>query len=233
LILNLIDNELSTSKLNSGLAIGKQFEMVANALLNGYVLVTSGVEWRLFEIEFYYHSLIHQDPYVHCHPQQLSKGRWYFHKTSSYFKSGFFRGVDLTFGDEIANIHGGILIRGIVNPDAIQEYLYGPAKCVNYFNKNLNIGIEAVDDKIATDEECPQFFLREKKLREELVINGPRVGLKLRTGDDNEEFFRYSDYRYMIHLQLPHKGKKALIIPSLLKSGWTVDNIKRTFGVKI
>ena len=215
MILDLVNNELGSDKLTSVSNIPSQFDKVADAILNDFVLVSAGIEWRLFEIEFYYHSELHPDPFVHRHPQQLSTGKWYFHKTATYYKSGIFRGVDLTFGDEVEKTYGGILIRGLVNPANLKDYVYGPAKCVNYFFEKLNISVKETDDIYATQKECPELFLKEEKLKEELIIRCPRVGLKLRTGDDNEKFYRFSDYRYLIYPQLPHRGKNALIIPAL------------------
>jgi hypothetical protein len=230
MILHLLNDELIAGKLQSFTHIEKQFGKVANILLNEFILVVSGNPYRLFEIEFYYHSPVHPDPFVHRHPQQLTRGRWYFHKKGDIALSGIYRGVDLSFGDETTKIYGGILIRGIVNPENQKDYVYGPAKCVNHFRENLNVSPEEADDRIATEQLCPQLFLREAKLQKESVISGPRVGLTVRSGEKLSQKFRNKHYRYLTFPLLPHRGKKALIAPDLIKKGWSVDEIKRIFG---
>jgi hypothetical protein len=232
MILHLLNDELNVEKLRSCTHIQEQFEKVAHILLNEFILVISGKQYRLFEIEFYYHSPIHPDPFVHRHSQQLTRGRWYFHKKGFISLSGICRGVDLSFGDKTTKTYGGILIRGIVNPENQKDYVYGPAKCVNYFRKNLNIILEETDNRIATEKKCPQLFLREAKLPKESVMSGPRVGLTVRTGENLSHMFRYKHYRYLTFPRLPHRGKEVLIIPGLLVKGWTMDDINRTFGYR-
>jgi hypothetical protein len=48
-----------------------------------------------------------------------------------------------------------------------------------------------------------------------------------------EKFFRFSDYRCLIYPRLPHRGKNVLIIPALIKNGWTIDEIRKTFNMKV
>ena len=230
---NLIIKELDVKKLESSGQIQVQFEKVAGMLLNGFTLIVSGKPYRLFEIEFYYYSPIHPDPFVHRHPQQLTKGRWYLHKKAALYRTGIYRGVDLTFGDEYAQTYGGILVRGIVNPDDQKEYVYGPAKCVDFFREVMGISIEEVDDRAATEQECPQFYLERKKQSEEPVISGPRVGLTVRPAEHLSNMFRYAHYRYIIYPRLPHKGKEVLIAPGLLMKGWKKGDVNRMFGYKI
>jgi len=96
MIRDLIIKELNVKKLDSIPCIQAQFDKVAGMIMNGFILVVSGREYRLFEIEFYYSSAIHPDPFVHRHPQQLTRSRWYFHKKGAVFSPGLYRGVDLT-----------------------------------------------------------------------------------------------------------------------------------------
>jgi len=233
MIRDLIIKELDIKKLGSVRHIQVQFEKVAGMMINGFALVVSGKEYRLFEIEFYYHSAIHPDPFVHRHPQQLTKRRWYFHKKGAIFRPGIYRGVDLTFGDEDAKTYGGILIRGIVDPQNRKNYIYGPAKCVDHIRESFGQDIEKVDDKTAIKSECPHLYLEKKELSEEQVISGPRVGLPVRPAEHLSNMFRYAHYRYIIYPQLPHKGKKALIAPGLLMKGWEKEDVNRIFGYRI
>lgn len=233
MIRDLIIQELDVKKLDSVPHIQVQFDKVACMMMNGFVLVVSGKEYRLFEIEFYYHSAIHPDPFVHRHPQQLSKNRWYFHKKGAIFRPGIYRGVDLTFGDEDTKTYGGILIRGIVDLENKKDYVYGPAKCVDHFMESFGQDIEKVDDKTAIKSACQHLCLEKKELSEEQVISCPRVGLPVRPAEHLSNMFRYAHYRYIIYPQLPHKGKKALIAPGLLLKGWKKEDINGLFGYRI
>jgi hypothetical protein len=233
MIQELILEELDVENLDSPGNIQEQFEKVAGMLLNGFALIVSGTEYRLYEIEFYYYSDIHSDPFVHRHQQQLTKGRWYFHKKGALYRQGIYRGVDLTFGDEGAKSYGGILIRGIVDPDDQKAYVYGPAKCIDHFRELIDIPIEEADDRVATKQECPQLYLEEKEWPDEPVISGPRVGLTVRPAEHLSGMFRYAHYRYIIYPRLPHKGKEALIAPGLLMKGWKKEEINQLFGYRI
>jgi len=233
MIRDLIIKELDVKKLDSILHIQVQFDKVATMMMNGFVLVDSGKKYRLFEIEFYYYSAIHPDPFVHRHPQQLTRSRWYFHKKGAIFRPGIYRGVDLTFGDEDAKTYGGILIRGIVDLENRKDYVYGPAKCVDHFRESFGQDIEKVDDKPAIKSACLHLYLEKEELSEEQVISGPRVGLPVRPAEHLSNMFRYAHYRYIIYPQLPHKGKKALIAPGLLLKGWKKEDVNRIFGYRI
>ncbi|KPK86991.1 MAG: hypothetical protein AMS27_03615 [Bacteroides sp. SM23_62_1] len=233
MINDILIKELSVKKLDSARNIQTQFDKVAGKLLNGYELVVSRKAYRLFEIEFYYHSAIHPDPFVHKHLQQLTKGRWYFHKKGAIYRPGIYRGVDLTFGDEDSKNFGGILIRGIVNHEDLTDYVYGPAKCVDHFRELMSQSVEGTDDRAAMKEKCPQLYLAEHEWTEERVISGPRVGLKIRPDEPLSEMFRYVHYRYIIYPRLPHKGKEALIAPGLLMKGWKKEEVNRVFGYRI
>jgi len=90
------------------------FDRIAQALLNGASLVVGGLAHRLVEIEVYYRSPEHPDPFAHAQAIQHECGRWYFHKTGTGYRGGSYKGFDLTFGDGV--VHAGILIRGIELP---------------------------------------------------------------------------------------------------------------------
>jgi len=87
------------------------FEEKARELLDKKGIEVDGRVYEIYEIEFYFHSEDHPDPFVHCHADQLTDDCWYFHKQSHNYRGGTFKGLDLTFGGE-AN-YGGILIRFI------------------------------------------------------------------------------------------------------------------------
>src|SRR5262245_43010040 len=104
------------------------FTRIANRLLNGSRLIVGSVAHRIVEIEFYYHGDQHLDPFAHRDSLQLQLGRWYFHRTRGTYRSGTFKGLDLTFGDGKA--FGGVLIRSLETPDG--TLIDGPSLCVDH-----------------------------------------------------------------------------------------------------
>ncbi|GAB3585596.1 hypothetical protein [Hymenobacter daeguensis] len=80
------------------------FTEIAATLQHHLVVRTETKIFRITELEFYYHSRNHPDPYVHRDAEQLKPLHWYFNKATS---------LDLTFGDRDSNSFGGILLRGV------------------------------------------------------------------------------------------------------------------------
>jgi hypothetical protein len=72
------------------------FDEIAERLLNETRLVVAREPHRFIEIEFYYFDKDHPDPFTHRDPIQLECGRWYFHRTRGEYRSGSFKGLDLT-----------------------------------------------------------------------------------------------------------------------------------------
>src|SRR5260370_37571223 len=87
------------------------FPRLAEQLLDGSVLMVGNEPHRFVEIEFYYCGEGHGDPFTHRDPLQLESGRWYFHRTGGMYRSGSFKGLDLTFGS--GGAHGGVLLPGM------------------------------------------------------------------------------------------------------------------------
>ncbi len=80
---------------SSAIAAKESFYRVADHLFNQLLIQVNDSYYRIIDIEFYPHN----DAYTHGHPQELLKGKWYFHGS----------GIDLTIGD--GTHHSGILIR--------------------------------------------------------------------------------------------------------------------------
>jgi hypothetical protein len=101
------------------------FTEMAATLQHQLVVRTESKTFRITELEFYYHSRNHPDPYVHKGAEQLKHLHWYFNQATS---------LDLTFGDRDTNSYGGILLRGLqlLSTDPADEvtpaypYLMGP-----------------------------------------------------------------------------------------------------------
>jgi hypothetical protein len=137
--------------------IDVEFRRIANTLLLKKKLVVNEIKYRLTEIEFYYHSNIHPDPYTHKH--SLEAGKWRFHN----------QGLDISLkGNEG---YGGILIRGIETNGVKKTYINGPRRVIFEFTKYLNpvqklnniFGIEDAEPEEHEIFECFRHGLTEKK----------------------------------------------------------------------
>lgn len=118
----LIDNKQAKNR----------FSELANYLMKKCCLLVGTTTIELMEIEFYYKSNEHNDCNTHGDPNQLTSNGWYIHKWGTGYKSGNYKGLDITFGNGVD--YGGILIRGIKIKN---EYIAGPSKCVDKLMKLL------------------------------------------------------------------------------------------------
>lgn len=98
-----IDQLREHLQLNLDSDFCKEFELLADALLNGFVVVKGNKRYRILEIEFY-HSQIESPLTVEkvTYPRVAAAGRWFFHSS----------GVDICFASG-PGCYGGILIRSI------------------------------------------------------------------------------------------------------------------------
>ncbi|BCS83550.1 hypothetical protein QLL95_gp0573 [Cotonvirus japonicus] len=201
---NLLIPELDYDSLDESC-----FVDLANTLLNKCHLNANGVKWRLTEIEFYLNGKIHVDPYVHCDPDQLLCYTFYFHKfKSGTYKSGTFKGMDITLGSEDDVTYFGILIRSICNIET-GEFIEGPCNSVN---KLLSAyGYNNISD--LTNYKSLDVFDNEKKfhlefnakLKPEKIFAGPRIGL-------SDKYMEWRDvpYRFVVMKNSIKKRKTTL-----------------------
>jgi hypothetical protein len=206
----------------------EDFDDLADQLMNKhYLAIYNDQEWiyyRICEIEFYLTTENHPDPYTHQDPQQLTCEEWYFHKAKvggENYKSGTFKGLDITFGE---NVYGGILIRSIKHiHDAIIE---GPCNIVNHILgiTNSTVIFDLVQ-KMSTLNVFTNNYLKiisTDELTNEEIYFSRRVGL-----NSVKDFgFCIAPYRFMIYPYLIKKyraGFKA----SLQNSGYSESEIKK------
>src|SRR4051794_40956116 len=152
------------------------FSGIAEVLLNGTRLVAGGVPNRLTEVEFYYHGPEHPDRFAHRDPVQVHTGRWYFHRTAGVYRSGSFKGVDLTFGT--AQAHAGILFRGLERPDG--TLIDGPSLLVDHLLDATGAAAVPALDKVigarlAWDPGNPLRLERATDLAQKPVLRSARV----------------------------------------------------------
>lgn len=101
-------------------------EKIAKILMQSYCLKVANQKFYFAEIEFYLHSDQHPDPYVHQNDKQLDFWKFYVHP-----KDGNYGGIDITIGDKLKNLYGGVLIRGVKSKNG--QFFSGP----NLFKKEI------------------------------------------------------------------------------------------------
>src|SRR5262245_4288513 len=157
------------------------FHDVATCLLGPCRLRAAGSVVRLVEIEFYYDSQEHPDPFTHRHAEQATSARWYFHRIGESYRGGSFKGIDLTFGNSSA--HGGILIRSLETPEG--RLVVGPSLCVDYLltatgSSSVAALASAIGGRPATDPVSPLQLIDGSYGQVEVTLfRSARVGLSL------------------------------------------------------
>lgn len=194
--------------------IEEKFNSIAKKIMNEYQLVIGHCNYRLTEIEFYYHSEIHKHSDENCHKddKQLNFNKWYFHGS----------GLDLAFGDKEKNIYFGILIRGIKNITAdTDHYVSGP----------LNV-VQEIFDQIGqiTSKETRFFIEKAETPFSETPVKSTRINLPKK----EDEYFN-SKYRYLTDINSKHKfAEKTKVANAMLDQGYTKTDINtKLFGYKI
>lgn len=201
-----------------------EFENVATDLLNNYAINANGVIFRLVELEFYLKSDDHPDPYVHCDPDQLSVGRWYFHKRGGSYKGGTFKGLDITFGD---GVFGGILIRAMMTDTG--QVIEGPCNCVNAILRVCGCeNIPALVDMFQPDYDvfnCNILRLHRGAPTDYTAWCSKRVGL------NPARNIQYADapYRYISIPRLIKKMRGDIVAGMITHHGLTETQAKEMF----
>jgi hypothetical protein len=215
------------------------FARIAHSMMNEHLLVVNtDYRYRICECEFYLNDVdaakVHPDTFAHGDEMQRLSGQWYFHRFGKTFKSGTYKGLDLTFGKGKQAV-GGILIRSIMSVGALngkhlppKDFVEGPCNSVTRIlkhNSPSDKDITEVKDFVvlpgfSTDALAPTSnLLSLKAIREhtdeelKLLSNdipttlyrGPRVGLTLKRFDEHKCRFWMSDYRFVTQ---PHLNKK-------------------------
>lgn len=231
--------------------IQAKLSKLSNYLLNHVKLVVkdNSSTYRLVEIELYLYTDSHADIFTHRHQDQKTPYRFYFHKMGHNYKSGTYKGLDITFGySEHTNMcYGGALIRSVENLND-HTIIQGPCLVVNELMKLLNyndIGSMVsylIDTNNQNDNlvlaKCyktnnnSKLYIEINNLDQREIYMGPRVGLTLkRIGKTNQtkrelmEQYLMAYYRY---LTIPKEIKKfrSGIILYLHKNNKIVEDIE-------
>src|SRR5438552_12754590 len=168
-------------QVTSAAAFGSWLADLAGRLLNGVELLVAGQPYRFAELEAYYYGEGHPDPFTHRDPLQYQNGRWYFHRTGGEYRSGSFKGVDLTFGDGKAMF--GVLVRTVVALDG--TVIDGPSLTVDHIlGLTGTPDVPTLDGRIAGrqvwDTSSPLAVRESSAPRGQAVYRTARVGLSLK-----------------------------------------------------
>lgn len=63
-------------------------DTIAPYLLHKVELIIAGRRHQLLEIEYYFTSKNHADPFTHCTKIQENNCEWYFHRTGDSYRGG-------------------------------------------------------------------------------------------------------------------------------------------------
>lgn len=209
--INLFPNDkLTKASIDYDAIDESTIQILAQALLTKYVIVVGTKEFRICEIEFYVRNENHNDEYTHGDAHQKTYGKWYFHRyPNGSYKSGTYKGVDLTLGN--ANTYFGILIRSMYDEET-DEMIEGPCKIVN---KILELNsVESGDVKGYMEgrlsplnaRSTKNFYIKRRNLESETIYKGPRIGLS-----DKYPEWKNVNYRFVIKKDYIKKDKKNLI----------------------
>lgn len=208
------------------------FTAIAMRLLGTCRLQVAGAPHRLVEIEFYFDSQQHPDPFTHRHPAQATSGRWYFHRIGASYRGGSFKGLDLTLGDGVA--HGGVLIRSLETPS--RRVVVGPSLCVDYLlelthSPTVAALASAQADRPALDPKAPLSLDDSAENEAALTLfRTARVGLSLKRHRDAIAVDRLARrYRFLTEPRRVTKGR-AELIAALLADGYSPEEIRELTG---
>jgi len=210
-----------------------QFDRIADQLLNHSVFFISNIPHRLTEIEFYCNGHKHPDEFAHGSDLQKTRGKWYFHTVGGTYKSGTYKGLDLTFGDD--NFYGGILLRAlqpiggkiVEGPSLLVDHVLSTTSSakIEQLVPTFDLSAENIGQ---ADKKHPMFIgVFDGELpymgKKDIVKSG-RVGLTLKRFKEGKEAYIGKHYRYMIDANAIKKGKHLTIV-ALHKQGKTAAEI--------
>jgi hypothetical protein len=209
------------------------FDDIASWLLRGSRVLVAGEPHRFTEVEFYYYGGSHHDAFTHRDPIQKECGRWYFHRTRGVYRSGSFKGFDLTFGGPDA--FGGVLIRGLEADDG--TLIDGPSLCVDHLLARTKASDVAVLDGMIAGRKAweagnPMVLHWLPDLEDRPIYSMARVGITLkRYRPGNTEATRYvmRPYRYLSEPRRIAKGK-VLMVCGLHARGTSAEEVCKITG---
>jgi len=214
-------------------AFATAFLHVADQLMNNYVIAVGGNMFRLAEVEFYLCYPLHPDIFTHQDELQRSCACWYFHRQSGgSYKSGSYKGLDITFGPNDA--FGGILIRAIEDLTS-GDYVDGPCLVVNKLLERAGAG-DSIESLVKMSrfslnvaENGNILSLAKSPMPALTVYASSRVGLTLKKLDGDRAAFICRPYRFVTRPLNVSKGRPNLIM-RLYMDGKSNEEIMKITG---
>jgi hypothetical protein len=189
------------------------------------------------EIEWYFSSPQHPDPYPHRHPEQRRQHGWYFHRQGPSFRGGTYKGVDFTVGGSEEVECNSFLIRCLELDSG--ELIEGPSRCVDYILQELECTTVAeLSEKVnrvdAFDEQNPLRLVPRDKPLDEPILATARVGLSLKRAEQHAEMPRFfgSLYRFITLPDRLSKGRLQTIL-ALHQLGCSETEIRQRSGATL
>jgi hypothetical protein len=218
-----VTTSLSSLLAADGVAV---FAEIADQLLCQAELVIAGEPHRLREIEFYYTSSEHPDPYTHQHVEQQQADAWYLHRSGKGFRSGSFKGIDIAVGSD--GSCGGILIRSVETSSG--DLINGPSLCVDHILRltsqtdpsSLHQRLQG--HNVWTTDSV--LFLRRADRNLGRVSASARVGLA--PPSDSLDFM-FRPYRFLRDARSISKGRVCFAV-EWLRQGVSVSEIVMASG---
>ncbi len=208
------------------------FRALGTRLLNDFDFLIGGLAHRIVELEFYYHTAGHLDPFSHRNPLQQRAGFWCFHRSGAQYRGGSFKGLDISCGS--GQDFGGILIRTIETPAG--KLIDGPSLCVDHLLARTGAARVADLDQLIAGrsvfDNSSILFLRPSAVRRPAAVySSARVGLTLRRAALWPDMPRYlmRPYRFLTEPRRVRKGKSLLAL-ELHRQGMTIDAIHDLTG---
>lgn len=204
------------------------FQSLAGRLLHDALLTAGSTAFRIQEVEIYYHSNRHPDPFVHKDPLQREWCRWYFHRQGRSFRGGSFKGLDVTIGD--GSSYGGVLIRALSQPG---RHIEGPSLCVDEILRCTGTrSVAELDNAIAgrraVDPSNPLFLIGTCRTQPASMLQCARVGLTAHRTAHHRRFAG-RHYRFLTDGRRTRKGAN-LIARALFQQGRPIEDIADMLG---
>src|SRR5437868_672564 len=119
----------------------QKFHVFAEGMLRQASLRCGEESFRLMEVEVYFTSADHPDPFTHGDELQNQPDVWYWHRKGTTYIENSFKGLDITLGN--TGRKGGLLIRSIFNTRTGQ-FIEGASKVVDTLLAGLKCRTVAV-----------------------------------------------------------------------------------------